>query len=187
MCDSTQTGLPITIKWCFDQNVKVMLGVDLTKRMCDQSSSLWIGRDVVANSQLALLWMYDSPWMGLLITTLLVILNTMFLKHNVFETVTMKNCRLFCMHKIFAFTLEQQHIVVANTKSCFWCFSLVTSYPEHSLFKALTDKKVENLRNDLHAHNWCIFLDQPRIAIAKTKRRFWCFLQHSNVLWHGQC
>jgi len=45
---------PITTKWCFDQDVKVVPGATFTKRMCDRCCSLQKRRDVVATSQLML-------------------------------------------------------------------------------------------------------------------------------------
>ena len=57
-------GFPITTKWCFDHDVKVVPGATFTKRMCDRCSSQQKGEDVVATSQLMLRWKRDSPQMG---------------------------------------------------------------------------------------------------------------------------
>jgi len=56
-CEALHTcrlGFPITIKWCFDQDVKVVSGATFTKRMCDSCGSQQKGGDVVATSQLML-------------------------------------------------------------------------------------------------------------------------------------
>jgi len=65
-CEALHTcrlGFPITTKWCFDQDVKVVPDATFTKRMCDRCGSLQKGVDVVATSQLILLWKCDSPQM----------------------------------------------------------------------------------------------------------------------------
>jgi len=41
-------GFPIKIKWCFDQDVKVVPGATFTKRMCDRCGSLQKEEDVVS-------------------------------------------------------------------------------------------------------------------------------------------
>ena len=56
-CEALHTcrlGFPITSKWCFDQDVKVLPGSTFTKRMCDRCGSLQKGGKVVATSQLML-------------------------------------------------------------------------------------------------------------------------------------
>jgi len=66
-CEALHTcclSFPITTKWCFDQDVKVVPGATFTKRMCDRCGSLQKGGDVVATSQLMLRWKCDSPQMG---------------------------------------------------------------------------------------------------------------------------
>jgi len=57
-------GYPITTKWYFDQDVKVVLGATFTKRMWGRCGSLQKGGDVVATSQLMLRRKCDSPQMG---------------------------------------------------------------------------------------------------------------------------
>ena len=66
-CEALRTCrlvFPITTKWCFDQDVKVVPGANFSKWMCDRCSSLQKGGDVVATSQLMLRWKCDSPEMG---------------------------------------------------------------------------------------------------------------------------
>jgi len=66
-CEALHTcplAFPITTKWCFDQDVKVVPGKNFSKRMCDRCSSLQKQGDVVATSQLMLRWKCDSPQMG---------------------------------------------------------------------------------------------------------------------------
>jgi len=66
-CEALHTcrlGFPITTKWCFDQDVKVVPGAIFTKRMCDRCGYLQKGGDVVATSQLMLRWKCDSPQIG---------------------------------------------------------------------------------------------------------------------------
>jgi len=66
-CEALHTcrlGFPITTKWCFDQDVKVVPGATSTKRMCSRCSSQQKGGDIVATSQLMLRWKCDSPQMG---------------------------------------------------------------------------------------------------------------------------
>jgi len=47
-------GFPITTKWFFNQDMKVVPGATFTKRMCDRCGSLQKGGDVVVTSQLML-------------------------------------------------------------------------------------------------------------------------------------
>ena len=66
-CEALHTcrlGFPITIKWCFDQDMKVVSGATFTKRMCDSCGSQQKGGDVIATSQLMSRWKCDSPQMG---------------------------------------------------------------------------------------------------------------------------
>jgi len=56
-CESLHTcssAFPITTKWCFDLDVKVVSGTTFTKRTCNRCSSLQKRGDVVATSQLTL-------------------------------------------------------------------------------------------------------------------------------------
>ena len=50
------SAFPITTKWCFDQDVKVVPGTTFTKGTCNRCGSLQKRRDVVATSRLALHW-----------------------------------------------------------------------------------------------------------------------------------
>jgi len=51
------SAFPITTKWCFDQDMKVVPGRTFTKRTCNRCGSLQKREDVVATSRLALHWM----------------------------------------------------------------------------------------------------------------------------------
>ena len=65
-CEALHTcssGFQIATMWYCDLHVKVMPGAAFTKGKCDQCGSSQKGRDVVANSQLALCWMCNSPRM----------------------------------------------------------------------------------------------------------------------------
>ena len=48
------SALPVTTKWCFDQDVKVVPGTTFTKSRCNECGSLLKPGDVVATSRLAL-------------------------------------------------------------------------------------------------------------------------------------
>ena len=50
------SAFPITTKWCFDQDVKVVPGATFTKRTCSRCGSLQKRGDVVGTFQLALHW-----------------------------------------------------------------------------------------------------------------------------------
>ena len=50
------SAFPITTKWCFDQNVKVVPGATFTKRTCNRCGSLQKRGDVVGTFQLELHW-----------------------------------------------------------------------------------------------------------------------------------
>ena len=55
LCTCCST-FPITMKWCFDQDVKLVPGTIFTKRTCNMCGSLQKQWDVVATSRLALHW-----------------------------------------------------------------------------------------------------------------------------------
>jgi len=66
-CEALHTcrlGFPVTTKWHFDQDVKVVPGAKFTKRMCDRCASLQKGGDVVATSQFMLRWQVRFTQMG---------------------------------------------------------------------------------------------------------------------------
>jgi len=46
------SAIPITTKWCFDQDVKVVSGATVTKRTCNRCASLQKRGDVVGTFQL---------------------------------------------------------------------------------------------------------------------------------------
>ena len=48
------SAFPITTKWCFDQDAKVLPGATLTKRTCNRCGSLQKRGDIVGTFQLAL-------------------------------------------------------------------------------------------------------------------------------------
>ena len=56
-----RSAFPITTKWCFDQDVKVVPDATFTKRTCDRCGSLQKGGNVIATSQLVLRWKCNSP------------------------------------------------------------------------------------------------------------------------------